>query len=170
MHYQLTGAEASWAPRAGGADTEWKGWLPHPDIAAAADFLRGAPSHEALWKALRADGKFTARGHVALPAEARRLLVEASGKFELTVGGVRSTKAMQRLNSVAPAPCARPADTNADIPVRKVESRTSAVFIPALSQDALARASHKEVGDESGRPYIGSAGTTERIGPPWTTC
>jgi putative heme-binding domain-containing protein len=58
LAHDLSGVTAEWR----GADgTAWKGWLPHPDPAAARHFLRSSPTHEPLWKHLGEPGTLALR-------------------------------------------------------------------------------------------------------------
>lgn len=54
--HDLSGVAAEWTGAAGAA---WRGWLPHPDFAAARHFTRGSSGHAALWEKLASPGTLT---------------------------------------------------------------------------------------------------------------
>lgn len=54
--HDLSGVAALWS---GAAGDEWRGWLPHPDFAAARAFTRASPVHAAFWEKLGAPGTLT---------------------------------------------------------------------------------------------------------------
>ncbi len=54
--HDLSGVAAAWR---GAEGEEWRGWLPHPDFAAARHFCRASPVHAALWKQLATPGTLT---------------------------------------------------------------------------------------------------------------
>lgn len=58
----LHGLSAEWR----GDGTEWNGWLPHPDLAAARQFTRSSPTHDSLWNHLATKGTLVLRGKLDL--------------------------------------------------------------------------------------------------------
>ncbi|HEV3026294.1 MAG TPA: heme-binding protein, partial [Planctomycetota bacterium] len=64
LAYDLSGVEAEWTSGSG-AD-HWKGWLPHPDLAAAKAFTKGSVEHDRLWALLETPGRLVLRGQLDL--------------------------------------------------------------------------------------------------------
>jgi len=64
LSFDLSGVEAEWTAAAG--PERWKGWLPHPDLAAARTFTRGSAEHDRLWALLGQPGRLVVRGQLDL--------------------------------------------------------------------------------------------------------
>ena len=64
LGYDMTGADVSWQPDAGGET--WTGVLPHPDLAVARAFTSGSAEHDRLWRAIQAPGRLTLRTRLDL--------------------------------------------------------------------------------------------------------
>jgi putative heme-binding domain-containing protein len=63
LAHDLSGVAAEWQMADG---TAWKGWLPHPDFAAAREFTRGGTAHDSLWQKVGTPGRLTLRGQLDL--------------------------------------------------------------------------------------------------------
>ncbi len=63
LAHELDGLTAEWRG-AGGAP--WRGWLPHPDFAAAREFTRASATHDQLWQRLATAGSLTLRAQLDL--------------------------------------------------------------------------------------------------------
>lgn len=60
----LTGLTARW--KAASGDDLWNGWLPHADLAVAAQFTRGSSEHERFFAVVKEPGALTLRGRLDL--------------------------------------------------------------------------------------------------------
>ena len=60
----LSGLEANWQSQDG--KTSWNGWLPHADLAVAAEMTRGSAEHARLWELLKTPGTLRLKGQLDL--------------------------------------------------------------------------------------------------------
>ena len=63
LAHDLSGLETTWRGADGG---EWRGWLPHPDLAVARGLTTGSTSHAELWQRTAAAGTLTMRTQLDL--------------------------------------------------------------------------------------------------------
>ena len=63
LAHDLSGLSAAWKGTKGDS---WKGWLPHPDFAAAREFTAGSADHDDLWRNIASSGRLTLLGRLDL--------------------------------------------------------------------------------------------------------
>jgi putative heme-binding domain-containing protein len=103
----LNGVNATWTDPSG--KEQWRGWLPHADLAVAREFTRGSAEHEQFFSLIQKKGALVLTGQLDLyqmlqpgiqpgstidwerPSETVQVHVTANAPFELSIGTSKST-------------------------------------------------------------------------------
>lgn len=82
LAFGLDGLESHWQGSTGDGD-DWRGWLPHPDLAAAKALTRGSAEHESVWQKIATPGRLTMRTRLDL-AHLLQPAVQPGSKLDYT--------------------------------------------------------------------------------------